>query len=325
MNYNYAFFNHYLMKEALTGITVLILLTTMVSGCLENGLFGSENDNLSIDSPEWEKGDFWEYSVTIDNKQFSTTMVVSVDDDDSDYYIGTGNLDDAKRHAVLNYNPAIGRIQMSDFSIYENNVPQKIADFPLKQDKSWEFGLYGENFKASVIDITETKAEISANAESGAFIKYTFDKNARWLNNFEYTDSNGEIVLIMNLGNYGSGYTGNSYFCRGGDLFDEEFIGPDFGFYDTQFANGGNERYGPWNYIIYYLEADIGSSGSGELVLRDQEGTEVLIETFSPGTNQHIMGTVAGSSGNWTLEISLSGNADVRARIAGAIQYTYSV
>ena len=195
----------------------------------------------------------------------------------------------------------------------------------MKQDKSWEFGLYGENFKASVIDITETNAEISANAESGAFIKYTFDKNVRWLKNFEYTNSNGEIVLIMNLGNYGSGYTGNSYFCRGGDLFDEEFIGPDFGVYDTQFANGGHERYGPWNYIVYYLEADIGSSGSGELVLRDQEGTEVLIETFSPGTNQHIMGTVAGTSGNWTLEISLSGNADVRARIAGAIQYTYSV
>ena len=313
------------MKQGLTGITVLILLTTMVSGCLENGLFGSEENNLAISSPEWENGDFWEYSVTIDNKQFSTTMVVSIDDDDSDYYIGTGNLDDAKRHAVLNYNPAIGRVQMSDFSIYENNVPQKITDFPLKQDKSWEFGLYGENFKASVIDITETNAEISANAESGAFIKYTFDKNVRWLKNFEYTNSNGEIVLIMNLGNYGSGYTGNSYFCRGGDLFDEEFIGPDFGVYDTQFANGGHERYGPWNYIVYYLEADIGSSGSGELVLRDQEGTEVLIETFSPGTNQHIMGTVAGSSGNWTLEISLSGNADVRARIAGAIQYTYSV
>ena len=325
MNYNYVSFHLYVMKQGLTGITVLILLTTMVSGCLENGLFGSEENNLAISSPEWEKGDFWEYSVTIDNKQFSTTMVVSIDDDDSDYYIGTGNLDDAKRHAVLNYNPAIGRVQMSDFSIYENNVPQKITDFPLKQDKSWEFGLYGENFKASVIDITETNAEISANAESGAFIKYTFDKNARWLKNFEYTNSNGEIILIMNLGNYGSGYTGNSYFCRGGDLFDEEFIGPDFGVYDTQFANGGHERYGPWNYIVYYLEADIGSSGSGELVLRDQEGTEVLIETFSPGTNQHIMGTVAGTSGNWTLEISLSGNADVRARIAGAIQYTYSV
>ncbi len=325
MNYNYLSFSNNIMKQALSTITILILITTMSSGCLENGLFGNEEDNLSLYSPSWEKGDFWEYAITIDDKQFSTTMVVSIDDDDSDYYIGAGNLDDAKRHSVLNYNPALGRVQMTDFSIYENNIPQKIISFPLNQDKNWEFGLYGENFKASVIDITESKAEISANAESGAFINYIFDKDARWINNFEYTNSNGETILIMNLGNYGSGYTGNSYFCRGGDLFDEEFIGPDFGVYDTQFANGGHERYGPWNYIVYYLEADIGSSGSGELVLRDHEGTEVLVETFSPGTNQHIMGTVAGSSGNWTLEISLSGNADVRARIAGAIQYTYSV
>ena len=318
-------FYQQIMKQALSTVTIFILIVTMTSGCLNNGLFSNESNKLTLYSPQWERGDFWEYSITVDNKQFSTTMVVSVDDDDSDYYIGAGNLDDAKRHSVLNYNPALGRIQISDFSIYENNIPQKIIDFPLRQDNSWEFGLYEENFKASVIDITESEAEISANAESGAFIKYTFNKDARWINSFEYTNSIGEIVLTMNLGNYGSGYTGNSYFCRGGDLFDEEFIGPDFGVYDTRFANEGHERYGPWNYIVYYLEADIGSSGSGELVLRDHEGSEILVETFSPGTNQHIMGTVAGSSGNWTLEISMSGNADVRARIAGAIQYTYSV
>jgi len=313
------------MKQISTIVATLVLLTTASSGCLENGFFGNEDNESSLVSPVWKKGDFWEYSITIDNKQFSTTMVVSVDDDDSDYYVGAGNLDDAKRHAVLNYNPALGRIQMSDYSVYENNIPQKIVDFPLKQDKDWKFSLYGENFVASVIYITETEAEINANSETGAFMKYTFDANSRWINNLEYTNLNGQLELIMNLGNYGTGYTGNSYFCRGGDIFDEEFIGPDFGVYDTQFVNGGHERYGPWNYIVYYLEADIGSSGSGELILRDHEGSEVLVETFSPGTNQHITGTVAGNSGNWTFEISLSGNADVRARIAGAIQYTYSV
>ena len=175
------------MKQPLSVITILIMVSTVSAGCLENGLFGNDKDNLSLASPTWEKGDFWEYSITVDDKQFSTTMVVSVDDDDSDYYIGAGNLGDAKRHAVLNYNPALGRVQMSDYAIYENNIPQKIADFPLKQDNSWEFSLYGEDFKASVIDITESVAEISANSNSGAFIKYTFDKNARWLNNFEYT------------------------------------------------------------------------------------------------------------------------------------------
>ena len=313
------------MKQALTNITTLILLTTMSCGCLENGLFGNDEDDARLYAPEWKKGDFWEYTISSDGEQISTTMVVSIDDDDSDYYIGTGSLEDAKRHAVLNYNPALGRVQMSDFAIYENNIPQKMIDFPLKEGKSWTFGLYGENFEASVIEIVDSKAEIYANAETGAFIQYTFDQKVRWMDKFEYTNSNGESALVMNLGNYGSGFTGNSYFCRGGDLYDEEFIGPDFGVYDTEFANEGHERYGPWNYIVYHLETDIGSSGTGELVLRDHEGTEILVETFSPGTEKYIMGTVAGSSGNWTLEISLSGDADVRTRIAGAIQYTYSV
>ena len=94
------------MKQTSFIVTIIIFMTTMSSGCLENGFFGSEKDGLSLYSPNWNKGDFWEYSVTVDDKQFSTTMVVSIDDDDSDYYVGAGNLDDAKRHAVLNYNPA---------------------------------------------------------------------------------------------------------------------------------------------------------------------------------------------------------------------------
>ena len=115
------------MKPELSTIIILILITAASSGCLGNGLFGNEKDNLSLYSPTWEKGDFWEYAITIDDKQFSTTMVVSIDDDDADYYIGTGNLDDAKRHAVLNYNPALGRVQMSDFAVYENNMPETTA------------------------------------------------------------------------------------------------------------------------------------------------------------------------------------------------------
>ncbi len=76
MNYNYESFNDKLMKQLSTIVATLVLLTTASSGCLENGFFGNENNESSLDSPIWEKGDFWEYSVTIDNKQFSTSMVV---------------------------------------------------------------------------------------------------------------------------------------------------------------------------------------------------------------------------------------------------------
>ena len=326
MNYNYVLVSKQVMnKEIAVLFSCLFSLSTM-SGCLGEGLFSSEENTTSIGNPEWEKGDFWEYSVKTINLEISTTMVVSIDNDATDYYIGAGSLEDAKRHAVLNHNPALGRIQMSDFAIYENNVPQKILDFPLEESKSWSFSLYGENeFITSVVNIQNGKVEISAVSDSGARISYIFDEEARWLSYFEYINSNGESQLTMNLANYGSGFTGNSYFCRGGDLYDKEFNGPDVEVYDTVYVNEGHERYGNWNYILYFLEAETGGSGSGELILKDQLGTEVLVETFSPGVTRNDLGTVEGDSGNWTFELSLSGEAYVRMRIAGAIQYTYAV
>lgn len=314
------------MKKIISTAFVTILLGITFSGCIGNGLFSSDENLISIKSPNWIKGDFWEYSIKTPELEISTTMIVSIDDDATDYYVGTGSLEDAKRHAVLNYNPAIGRVQMSNFAIYEKNIPQTLLDFPLEKDKGWTFGLYGkEQFNAIVNDVQENIAHVVATSSDGARIDYTFDKEARWLSNFTFVDSNGETILAMKLANYGKGFTGNSYFCRGGDLYDEQFTGPDLSVYDTVYINEGHERYGNWDYIIYFLDADVGSSGSGELVLRDHLETDILVKTLSPGTNMHEIGTVGGSSGNWTFEISLSGDAEVRMRIAGAIQYTYAV
>ena len=312
------------MKKIISIAFVAILLGTTLGGCIGNRLFSTDENSTPITSPIWTKGDFWEYSIRTPGLEISTTMVVSIDDDDTDYYIGTGSLEDAKRHAVLNYNPAIGRVQMSNFAIYEKNIPQLLLDFPLEKDKGWTFGLYGkEQFNAIVTDVQENRANMVATSSDGARIDYTFDKEARWLSNFTFTDSNGETILEMKLANYGKGFTGNSYFCRGGDLYDEQFTGPDFGYYDTEFANEGHELYGPWDYLVYYLEVEIGSSGSGELILRDHESTDILFKTFSPGQNGNELGTVMGTSGNWTLEIALSGSADVRLLVAGAIQYSW--
>jgi len=314
------------MKKIISIALVTILLGITLSGCIGNRLFSADENSITINSPIWAKGDFWEYSIKTSGLEISTTMVVSIDEDDNDYYIGTGSLEDAKRHAVLNYNPAIGRVQMSNFAIYEKNIPQLLMDFPLEKDKGWTFELYGkEQFSAIVTGMQENIANIVATSSDGSRIDYSFDKEARWLSNFTFTDSNGETILEMKLANYGKGFTGNSYFCRGGDLYDEKFTGPDVSVYDTIYINEGHDRYGDWDYIIYFLDANIGSSGSGELVLRDHLETDILVETLSPGTNMHEMGTVGGSSGNWTFEISLSGNAEVRMRIAGAIQYTYAV
>lgn len=314
-----------MMKKTITLSIISLFLGTIISGCLGDG-FKSNSNEISISSPNWTKSDFWEYSVKTSNLEVSTTMVVTINNDATDYYVGAGSLEDAKRHAVLNHNPALGRVQMSDYSVYENNQPQKIIDFPLETSKSWSFSLYGEDeFVASVIGIENGLAEISAVSNTGARISYIFSQEARWFSYFEFNNANGETVLSMELANYGTGFTGNAYFCRGGDLYDKEFEGPDLEVYDTVYVNEGHERYGNWNYILYFLESNTGGSGSGELTLKDHTGTELLFETFSPGVTKNEMGSVEGNSGNWTFEIALSGDSYVRMRIAGAIQYTYAV
>ena len=218
----------------------MLFLGTTISGCLGDS-FSNNADDISMSSPTWIKSDFWEYSVKTSNLEISTTMVVSIDNDATDYYVGAGTLEDAKRHAVLNHNPALGRVQMSDFAVYENNEPQKIIDFPLKTSKSWSFSLYGENeFVASVIEIENGLAEISAVSDSGARISYIFSQEARWFSYFEFTNANGEAILSMELANYGTGFTGNAYFCRGGDLYDKEFEGPDLEVYDTVYVSEGH-------------------------------------------------------------------------------------
>ena len=141
----------------------VILLGTSFGGCLGNGLLSDDGDSVSISAPIWNKGHYWEYGIKTADIEISTTMIVAVDDNVTDYYIGTASLIDAKRHAVLNYNPALGRVRMSDFSIYENNVAQLLFDFPLEKNKDWSFSLYGKGgFAATVVDIQAERADIVA-------------------------------------------------------------------------------------------------------------------------------------------------------------------
>ena len=48
------------MKSVPTIVAALILLTTANSGCLENGFFGNEDNESSLVSPVWKKGDFFQ-------------------------------------------------------------------------------------------------------------------------------------------------------------------------------------------------------------------------------------------------------------------------
>ena len=303
-------------------IAVAVVLLLLAPGCLDTSPDEEASGDTAIPAPTWEVGLSWTYAVVIPEAEVVTMMVVGAIDE-TDYHLGSSQLLDAQLHAVLNHNPALGRIRIADMALYEKNEPQLLLQFPLTAGASWNFSLFGvERFDATIISITDGIASISAESTSGERLDYVYDRSIGWLTSFVRSETGGSELLRMTVVETGTSYTDEVWFCRGGDLYEGEFTGPDLEFYDTAFANDGHVRYGPWSYIVYWIEADIGGSGSGELILRDHDG-EQLTEVFTPGNSFQELGTVTGTSGNWTLQVSLSGDADVRLLVAGAIQYSW--
>jgi hypothetical protein len=305
----------------LASATVVLLL--LAAGCLGASPDGDDGDGAgAIAAPAWETGQWWTYAVVIPEAEVVTTMVIG-DVDETDYHLGSSRLVDAQRHAVLNHNPALGRIRVADMALYEKNEPQLLLQFPLETGASWNFSLFGvERFDATITAVVDGRVTIVAESPSGDRLEYVYHRASGWLTSFVHSEAGGEL-LRMTLVEAGTGYSGEAWFCRGGDLYEGEFSGPDFEFYDTAFANDGHVRYGPWSYVVYWLEEDI-RSGSGELVLRDHDGAQ-LTRVYAPGNSHQGLGVVTGASGNWTLQVSLSGNADVRLVVAGAIEYGWTL
>jgi len=305
----------------LASATVVLLL--LAAGCLGASPDGDDGDGAgAIAAPAWETGQWWTYAVVIPEAEVVTTMVIG-DVDETDYHLGSSRLVDAQRHAVLNHNPALGRIRVADMALYEKNEPQLLLQFPLETGASWNFSLFGvERFDATITAVVDGRATTVAESPSGDRLEYVYHRASGWLTSFVHSEAGGEL-LRMTLVEAGTGYSGEAWFCRGGDLYEGEFSGPDFEFYDTAFANDGHVRYGPWSYVVYWLEEDI-RSGSGELVLRDHDGAQ-LTRVYAPGNSHQGLGVVTGASGNWTLQVSLSGNADVRLVVAGAIEYGWTL
>ena len=58
----------------------VILLVTSFGGCLGDRLISDDGD-VSISAPIWNKGYYWEYGIKTADVEISTTMIVAVDDD----------------------------------------------------------------------------------------------------------------------------------------------------------------------------------------------------------------------------------------------------
>jgi len=321
---------------------VVLLLCTSVSGCLGSG-GGDDGDGLDgpFDVPTWSIGDWWLYTFTTPRFSDDTTRLVVAENDSEGgtaYTLAISSHTEARRHAVLNHNPFLGRISHDNLSAYENGEPQPLFQFPFKAGDTWSFSLFATDWNASVVDVlSETDgitsnriALIAASAGDGSQLAYVFDENAGFLRSLIWTDGDGVEQLDMQLVLNGIGHEGEVWFIRGGDLYDGiwEHSGgmPDADIRDTFFVSDHPDS-GEWDEMIYWLDARMGSgSSTGSLTLRDHTSVTALSRTWGPGAQEEgQLGTIPYPSGEYTLTITQTGDSYIAIIIAGGIEFSWVI
>lgn len=326
-------------KISVSLLTIIIIFVigfivgaTILTGYVEYIDDGSVPDEIS--APSWEAGKFWTYSFKTPEIEDVISRIVVASNDGTDYLVGVASRLDAQRHAVLNYNPMLGRITINELSVYEKGIPQPLFNFPLKKNKEWSFCMFGiEEFQARVDSIRSADlpssgrtviAEIQASSSSGEKLIYSYDTSAEWVNFLVLKDSSGVALLEMNLVSFGNGFAGEVYFVRGVDLVDELYTAPVFDVFNTLIT--GHPDWGPFDSLVYHYEVLTEDNSGGTLVVKDPTSTvEAMRRVFGPNAFESSLGTIPSGSEEMSVSVSLAGNSYLRLRIAGGIEYIWTV
>ena len=317
-------------KARAYGILV-VLLASSLGGCAGGESGGSDSSSDGFEVPIWEIGDWWLYTFSTPDYSDDTARLVvasTSEEDGSAYMLAISSLTEARRHAVLNHNPFLGRMTHSELGAFENGVAQSVLSFPLVEDKEWSFTLFSREWNAFVSDISGSSAVIIATSSDGSRLDYVFDREAGFFYSFTWKDEMGETNLRMMLSDSGSGHSGDVYFVRGGDLFSDvwEDPGNDIEIRDT-FLVSDHPSDGEWDEMIYFIDADCGSGSSISLTLRDHMSISALERIWGPGASEMgTLGTIPYPSGEYTLTATFTGGSTfLRVRIAGGITQSWTL
>ena len=319
------------MNKLFSLIITSLFLGTILSGCTALNDDTSSNASNIINAPTWEVGENWLYTFSTPEYSDDTARLVVASDNEENgtaYMLSISSLTEARRHAVLNHNPFLGRMTHSDLSAYENGIPQLVLSFPLELNKDWTYTLFGIEWNANLISIEGNIAVIQASSSEGAKLMYSYDSEIKFFRTFSWVDAENIEQLKMMFVDKGEGYAGDVYFVRGGDLYSNTWQsnGPDLEIVDSFLVND-HPNDGEWDEMIYFLDAECGSgSSSATLTLRDHLSTTALIRADGPGSSElGSLGTIPYPTEEYTLTITMTGDSMLRLIFAGGITQSWSL
>ena len=312
----------------------LLMLTISLAGCINDegsnigGIGDTTEDELAL--PDWQIGDQWLYTfVTPQFGEDSARLVVAdVREDDGLFMLGISSEGEAQRHAVINHNPFLGRVTIDGLSVYENGEPQAVFNFPWTVGNTWEFRLLGQQWTASTDNIYNGEVTVSAESDEGHELDYVFTGREGFIKTLVWQDNEGNENLRMNLNQKKTGYSGDVFFYRAGDLHDNLYEENDQEIYDSFFDDGysANEA---WDTLVWYLDVEIDDKGgSGSLTISDQQdGSSPLSRAWGNGaTEKGSFGTIPSKTGEHRITLTLQGETSfVHLKVAGALVRSWSL
>lgn len=313
-------------------LVLLLLCASALSGCISDSESANEADTTTEDQkmlPVWEIGDNWLYTfITPQFGEDSARLVVAdVRTDDELFMLGISSEGEAQRHAVINHNPFLGRVTMDGLSVYENGDPQPVFNFPWAVGNSWEFRLLGQDWTATTDNIYNGDVTVSATSTEDHELSYVFSGSQGFIKSLLWTDNEGIDHLEMNLNQKKTGYTGDVFFYRAGDIHDNLYEENDQEIYDT-FLDEGYSPNEVWDTLVWYLDVEISQQGgSGSLSIKDHQGASPLTRAWGAGsTEKGSFGTIPSNSGDHSITVTLRGqDSFVHLKVAGALVRSWTL
>ena len=322
------------MGHNFAGIALMILIITSFAGCINNDSGTNNNTNSNIEVPVWEIGQWWMYTFTTPEFGDVTTRLVVTENDaegDTAYMLGITNQLEAHRHALLNFNPFLGRMTHDNLSVYENGMPQPVFSFPLNENKQWSFDLLGyEGWSAEVISVGFGVAQIIATHDEGGTISYSFVEEIGFMSRFKWDDNSmNNKIDMMWTGVKGENYSEDAYFVKAVDLWDEVYQGNDGTLYDSTFFNNGHPTQGDFDHLYVYLDVEIMSTSSshGSLLLKTHSGVHAKEEIWPGGTSEKgSISVIPSQVEEYALEVSCTGaDSIIHLIIVGGIETVWNL
>ena len=313
-------------------MVLLFLCTSLLAGCVSDSGSADEADTTTEDQkmlPVWEIGDNWLYTfITPQFGEDSARLVVAdVRTDDGLFMLGISSEGEAQRHAVINHNPFLGRVTMDGLSVYENGDPQPVFNFPWTVGNSWDFRLLGQDWTATTDNIYNGDVTVSATSTEDHELSYVFSGSQGFLKSLLWTDNEGVDHLEMNLNQKKTGYSGDVFFYRAGDIHDNLYEENDQEIYDT-FLDEGYSPNEVWDTLVWYLDVEITQQGgSGSLSIKDHQGASPLTRAWGAGaTEKGSFGTIPSNSGDHSITVTLRGqDSFVHLKVAGALVRSWTL